>query len=62
MMCHADTSLMTFRWDKAHQQPMLNLEGPQHVCSDWDALGVKMKPRVVADEEMRRLVNPDSIE
>lgn len=41
---------------------MLNLEGPQHVCSDWDALGVKMKPRVVADEEMRRLENPDSIE
>ena len=61
-MCHADTSLMTFRWDSAYQRPMLKLEGPQHICSDWDALTTKMKPRVVADEEMRRLVNPNLIE
>ena len=57
-MCHADTSLMTFRWDESEPRPMLQLQGPEHLCSDWDELMLKMKPRVLSSEEMKRLLNP----
>ena len=62
IMCHADTTLMTFRWDEAHPQPMLKLQGPPHMCWDWEELISEMKPRVIPPEEMRRLANPISVD
>jgi len=58
VMCHAETSLMTFEWDSQNIKPMLKLEGPQHVCIDWDELKQKMKSRLVSDQEMNSLMNP----
>ena len=57
-MCHPDTSLMTFMWEEKHERPMLQLEGPTHTCWNWEELNAKMRPRMIQDEEMRRMVNP----
>lgn len=37
---------------------MLQLQGPTHICSDWDELMLKMKPRLLSEEELKTLVNP----
>lgn len=38
---------------------MLNLDSPHHLCADWEDLTETMKSRVVSDQEMDRLVNPN---
>ncbi|KUJ07236.1 uncharacterized protein LY89DRAFT_661012 [Mollisia scopiformis] len=44
-ICHADTSLVTFR------------DNP-HTCVDWDQFTGSLRERVVPEEEMHRLRNP----
>jgi len=58
VMCRADSTLMTFEWKDGEDKPMLKLESPEHVCADWDDLVGKMQSRVVDEEEMDRLSNP----
>ncbi|KAJ8064631.1 hypothetical protein OCU04_006957 [Sclerotinia nivalis] len=58
VMCHADTSLMTFEWTSENEKPMLKLDGPKHTCVNWDDLRLKVQPRIVSDEEMGSLKNP----
>ncbi|PVH90641.1 hypothetical protein DM02DRAFT_506826, partial [Periconia macrospinosa] len=37
VMCHADSTLVTFRWANA-SKPMLDPNRPGHRCVDWDVL------------------------
>ncbi|KAI0855865.1 hypothetical protein F4860DRAFT_446445 [Xylaria cubensis] len=58
LMCHPDTSLMTFHWAAGSREPMLKLESPEHDCVDWEDLMQKVEPRRVSDTEMAVLINP----
>jgi len=58
VMCHADTSLMTFEWTADDVKPMLKLEGPRHMCSNWGELMLKMRTRMITEKEMSDLKNP----
>ena len=60
-MCHADTSLMTFRWAAGSREHMLKLESPEHVCVDWEDLMQKAESRRVSDSEMAVLINPSLV-
>ncbi|KAI0897595.1 hypothetical protein F4806DRAFT_407258 [Annulohypoxylon nitens] len=59
LMCRADTSLMTFRWEADRREPMLKLESPEHVCVDWKDLMGKVESRRVSDADMAMLTNPN---
>ncbi|WPH02707.1 Hypothetical protein R9X50_00557500 [Acrodontium crateriforme] len=37
LMCHGDTSLLTYNWVKGREMPYPNFN-TLHVCKDWDAL------------------------
>ncbi|KAI0428525.1 hypothetical protein F5Y09DRAFT_312895 [Xylaria sp. FL1042] len=56
-MCHADTTLTTFRWTD-NPKPMLNTRRVDHKCIDWERLMRSIEHRVVASDELSRLVNP----
>ncbi|KAF7864307.1 uncharacterized protein EAF02_010275 [Botrytis sinoallii] len=58
IMCHADTTLMTFEWSSKSDKPMLKLEGPKHTCVNWEDLRLKVQRRIVDDQEMSSLKNP----
>lgn len=57
-MCHADLSLTTFKWSKEKAKPMFDASESVHECVDWSALMGSTEDRLVADEEIGRLVNP----
>ncbi|KAH8161650.1 hypothetical protein CIB48_g6611 [Xylaria polymorpha] len=56
-MCHADTTLTTFRWADA-PEPMLDTRRVDHKCIDWERLMDSIEHRVVDSDEMSRMVNP----
>ncbi|KAI1283598.1 hypothetical protein F5Y07DRAFT_394502 [Xylaria sp. FL0933] len=57
-MCHADTTLTTFRWVD-NPKPMLNTRRVDHKCIDWEGLMGSIEHRVVDSDEMSRMVNPN---
>lgn len=57
-MCYADTSLVTFKWDKTKDKPLLDTMNNPHTCVDWDVLIESLRERVVPGDEMHRLQNP----
>lgn len=56
-MCHADTTLTTFRWDNK-EKPMLNTKLVPHKCVDWEVLMDSVRGRTVSKEEVEGMVNP----
>lgn len=57
-VCHADTSLTTFKWDPKKTRPMFNASNTIHTCVDWDVLMKSAAGRVVEEDEILRLKNP----
>lgn len=57
-MCHADTSLVTFEWDKMEKKPVLNTMDKPKTCVNWNALTESFRERVVPRDEMHQLQNP----
>ena len=57
-VCHADTSLTTFKWDDQKTRPMFNASNSIHTCIDWDVLMKSAAGRVVEEDEILRLKNP----
>ena len=57
-VCHADSSLTTFKWDTKKARPMFNASESIHTCVDWDTLMGSIKDRVVEETEIARLENP----
>lgn len=57
-MCHADTSLVTFEWDKTEEKPVLNTMDKPMTCVDWDVFTESLRKRAVPRDEMHRLQNP----
>ncbi|KAF2234770.1 hypothetical protein EV356DRAFT_144142 [Viridothelium virens] len=56
-LCHADTTLTTFRWDQK-PKPMLNTKLAPHKCVKWQPLIASLEHRVVSEREMQNLINP----
>jgi hypothetical protein len=57
-VCHADSSLQTFKWDINKSKPAFDPETPYvRSCVDWAALIKSMEHRVVVGDEMERLEN-----
>ncbi|KAF2234815.1 hypothetical protein EV356DRAFT_501411 [Viridothelium virens] len=57
-LCHADTSLTTFQWETA-AEPVLDLYRPIHACVNWPQFEASFRHRVVDEQELARLKNPD---
>lgn len=57
-LCHADTSLTTFKWHPRKMRPMFNASESIHTCVDWDVLMESAVGRVVEEDEILRLKNP----
>ncbi|KAK5635670.1 hypothetical protein RRF57_011382 [Xylaria bambusicola] len=56
-VCRADTSLQTYKWTADDDVPQFDAHSPvKHSCVDWDALKETVKPRIVSNDEMKRLV------
>ncbi|KAK7744119.1 hypothetical protein SLS53_003640 [Cytospora paraplurivora] len=57
---NADTSaLAVFKWDGNAPHPMLNTKRVPHRCVDWDAMMSSHVDRLVAQEEITSLRNPN---
>lgn len=57
-LCHADTSLTTFKWHPQEAKPMFNASESIHKCIDWHVLMDSAADRVVEQDEIMRLKNP----
>lgn len=58
-VCHADTSMQTFRWIEGTETPQFDATSPAvHMCVDWKALQASLESRVVPHAEMERLARP----
>ncbi|KAL3467934.1 hypothetical protein BJX64DRAFT_246510 [Aspergillus heterothallicus] len=57
-LCHADTTLMTFRWAEGEPRPMFSTIQPQRMCVDFAAMQESLRSRVVGLDEIQRLRNP----
>ena len=58
-LCHADGSLTTFKWSSTAAKPMLDLTRPVHKCVNWNTLTDSLQDRIVGQEEMDLMTNPD---
>ena len=58
-LCHGDGSLTTFRWSKNSPKPMLDLKRPSHTCVNWEVITRSVEERVVTEEEMDKMRNPN---
>ncbi|MCJ1285827.1 hypothetical protein MMC26_005168 [Xylographa opegraphella] len=57
-ICHGDTSLVGFKWEREKQKPVMSLRRSPHMCIDWEQLMSSLKERVVDHDELARLANP----
>ncbi|KAF2233440.1 hypothetical protein EV356DRAFT_533666 [Viridothelium virens] len=57
-VCHADTSLTTFKWHPQKTRPMFNASESVHKCVNWDVLMASAAGRVVEEDEILQLQNP----
>lgn len=58
-MCRGELSLTTFEWGQTEEEPILDTHRPVHSCVDWEMFTESLKPRVVSEEELLRLKNPN---
>lgn len=57
-VCHADTSLTTFKWHPQKTRPMFNASESIHRCINWEMLMDSAASRMVQEDEILRLENP----
>lgn len=58
LMCHADTSIVTFDWRPNWRRPWPNFS-VDHTCVDWDALDDWAAERSFSAFDQKTLVHPE---
>lgn len=58
IMCQADTTLITMKWDPELIMPVANMSS-QHECVDWDRLAEWSDPRSFDPRAKGWLVHPE---
>jgi hypothetical protein len=59
-MCHGDTTLTTFGWASL-ERPQPHTRPTEYRCVDWDVLMESISSRVVDQNEIEALVNPNLV-
>ncbi|KAB8298645.1 hypothetical protein EYC80_000824 [Monilinia laxa] len=57
LMCHADTSITTFKWQEGIRRPMPDFAG-WHTCNNWQVLDDWATSRAFSMFDQKSLINP----
>lgn len=57
IMCHADTTPATMRWDQTQKLPIINVSSP-HECVNWASINGWARQRSVDTFEPGYLIHP----